>query len=170
MQWVTYVSPADGQEHPGVLRDDAVHGVAGAARLLDLLGDDGTRLAQAAEAALADPAEVLPRGQVRLRAPIGVPPSIRDFMSFEEHIANARRARGRKVHPGWYELPVFYFTNPASVHGPYDDVAITPGSQRFDYELEVAAVIGREGSDLSPAQAEEHIAGYLMLADWSARD
>ncbi len=66
--------------------------------------------------------------------------------------------------------PVFYFTNPAAVHGPRDDVAISPGSQEFDYELEVAAVIGREGRDLSPEQAEEYIAGYLILCDWSARD
>ncbi len=170
MHWVTYVSPADGKEHPGVLRDAAVYGLRGTARLVDLLGDDGARLAQAAQSALADPAEVLQERQVRLRAPIPVPPSIRDFMAFEEHVANARLARGRRIDPGWYEYPVFYFTNPAAVHGPHDDVAISPGCTQFDYELEVAAIIGREGADLSPAQAEEHIAGYLILADWSARD
>ena len=170
MRWVTYVSPTGGGERPGLLSGEAMHGLRGTARLLDLLGDDGSRLAGAADSALADPAEVVPREQARLRAPIPVPPSIRDYMAFEEHIANIRRAHGHDVDPGWYELPVFYFTNPAAVHGPADDVAISPGSQRFDYELEVAAVIGREGRDLSPEQAEEHIAGYLILCDWSARD
>ena len=170
MRWVTYISPADGEERTGVLSDAAVHGFRGASRLLDLLGDDGTRLAQAADDAIADPAEVVPEERARLRPPIPVPPSIRDFMAFEEHIANARRARGRDVDPGWYERPVFYFTNPAAVRGPSDDVEISPGSQQFDYELEVAAVIGREGSDLSPAQAQAHIAGYMILVDWSARD
>jgi 2-keto-4-pentenoate hydratase/2-oxohepta-3-ene-1,7-dioic acid hydratase in catechol pathway len=170
MRWVTYVSPADGGARPGLLSGGAVHGVRGVARLLDLLGDDGSRLAAAAESALADPAEVIPQEQARLRAPIPVPPSIRDYMAFEDHIGNIRRSLGLAVDPGWYQLPVFYFTNPAAVHGPADDVAISPGSQQFDYELEIAAVIGREGRDLSPKQAEDHIAGYLILCDWSARD
>ncbi len=170
MRWVTYVSPADGGERAGLLSDGAVYGLRGAARLLDLLGDGGGRLAEAAASALADPAEVVRQDEASLRAPIPVPPSIRDFMAFEDHIGNIQRSRGRDVEPGWYQLPVFYFTNPAAVHGPADDVAISPGSQRFDYELEVAAVIGREGRDLSPEQAEGHIAGYLILSDWSARD
>ncbi len=170
MRWVTYVSPGGGGERPGLLSDGAVYGLRGAARLLDLLGDDGSRLAEAAQKAVADPVEVVPHEQARLRAPIPAPPSIRDFMAFEDHIGNIQRSRGRDVDPGWYQRPVFYFTNPAAVCGPADDVAISPGSQRFDYELEVAAVIGREGRDLSPEQAEDHIAGYLNLADWSARD
>jgi 2-keto-4-pentenoate hydratase/2-oxohepta-3-ene-1,7-dioic acid hydratase in catechol pathway len=170
MRWVTYVSPADDAPRPGLLSDSAVHGLRGPQRLLDLLGDDGSALVAAAERALADPAEVVPVEQARLRPPIPVPPSIRDFMAFEAHVRNTRGARGLPVDPGWYERPVFYFSNPASVHGPHDDVAISPGSTRFDYELEVAAVIGREGSDLTPARAAEYIAGYLLLADWSARD
>jgi hypothetical protein len=47
--------------------------------------------------------------------PEGRPPSIRDFMAFEEHVVNARRNRPgppREVPPAWYEIPVFYFTNP----------------------------------------------------------
>jgi 2-keto-4-pentenoate hydratase/2-oxohepta-3-ene-1,7-dioic acid hydratase in catechol pathway len=169
MRWVTYASPTGG-DRPGLLRDEAVYGLRGTGRLLDLLGDDGSRLAEAARSATADPAEVVPQPQARLRAPIPVPPSIRDYMAFEEHVRNCRLSRGRDVDPGWYELPVFYFTNPAAVHGPADDVAISPGTRQFDYELEVAAVIGREGRDLDPRQAEQHIAGYLILCDWSARD
>ncbi len=72
--------------------------------------------------------------------------------------------------PDWFELPVFYFQNPTAVGGARDDVAIAPGAHRFDYELEFAAVIGRGGSDLAPDVAEQHIAGYLLLCDWSARD
>ncbi len=56
--------------------------------------------------------------------------------------------------PDWFELPVFYFQNPAAVGGARDDVAIAPGAQRFDYELEFAAVIGPGGSDLAPDVAE----------------
>jgi 2-keto-4-pentenoate hydratase/2-oxohepta-3-ene-1,7-dioic acid hydratase in catechol pathway len=56
------------------------------------------------------------------------------------------------------------------VIGPAADVAISPGSAAFDYELEIAAVIGRAGADLSPAQAVDHIAGFVLFCDWSARD
>ncbi len=80
------------------------------------------------------------------------------------------QAIGQELDPTWYEIPVFSFTNPAAVLGPHDDVAISPGSAVFDYELEVAAVIGTPGSDLAPAEAAAHIAGYTILCDWSARD
>jgi 2-keto-4-pentenoate hydratase/2-oxohepta-3-ene-1,7-dioic acid hydratase in catechol pathway len=74
------------------------------------------------------------------------------------------------VNPLWYRQPVFYFSNPAATLGARRDVRIAPGSAAFDYELEVAAVIGREGSDLTPEEAEEHIAGFVLFCDWSARD
>jgi 2-keto-4-pentenoate hydratase/2-oxohepta-3-ene-1,7-dioic acid hydratase in catechol pathway len=91
-------------------------------------------------------------------------------MAFEEHVVTSMQAIGQKVDPTWYEIPVFYFTNPAAVKGPRDEVAISPGSSQFDYELEVAVIIGREGSDIPPAEAEDYIAGYTILCDWSARD
>lgn len=162
MRWVTYVSA--GVEHPGLLHGGAVHGLREVTRLLDVLGD----LPAAAERALADPLEVVV--DPPLRAPIPVPPSVRDFYAFEEHVVTAHRARGAVVDPSWYEFPAFYFTNPAAIAGPRDDVAISPGSTKFDYELEIAAIVGRAGSDLTPAQAKNHIAGYTVLADWSARD
>lgn len=68
------------------------------------------------------------------------------------------------------EVPGFYFSNAAAVIGPHDDVAISPGSEMFDFELEVAAVIGTPGSSIPREKAEEHIAGYLIFCDWSARD
>jgi 2-keto-4-pentenoate hydratase/2-oxohepta-3-ene-1,7-dioic acid hydratase in catechol pathway len=149
---------------------ESLHVARGVARLLDLLGDDGSRLAAAGDAARDDPAAVVPLAGAALLAPIPVPPSIRDFMAFEEHVVNARRAAGAEMDPDWYELPVFYFTNPAAVHGPGVDVAVPPGCHAFDYELEVAAVVGREGADLAPDEAESYIAGYTILCDWSARD
>jgi 2-keto-4-pentenoate hydratase/2-oxohepta-3-ene-1,7-dioic acid hydratase in catechol pathway len=166
MRWVTYVSPAAGTERPALLVDGALHGLRGGEQLVDLLG----RLPEAAERARADPLEIVPEAGAVLRAPIPVPPSIRDFMAFEEHVVTSMQAIGQDLDPTWYEIPVFYFTNPAAVLGPHDDVAISPGSTMFDYELEVAAVIGTPGSDLDPAAAGKHIAGYTILCDWSARD
>jgi 2-keto-4-pentenoate hydratase/2-oxohepta-3-ene-1,7-dioic acid hydratase in catechol pathway len=168
MRWATYVSPTDSAEHPALVADGALHGLRGAERLVDLLGVG--RLANAAQRALADPLDVVAEDEAVLLAPVPVPPSIRDFMAFEEHVVTSMRAIGQELHPDWYEIPVFYFTNPAAVLGPRDDVPISPGCAAFDYELEVAAVVGTAGSDLDPDEAQAHIAGYTILCDWSARD
>jgi fumarylacetoacetate (FAA) hydrolase len=102
--------------------------------------------------------------EVRLLAPVPRPPSIRDFYAFEEHVANAARVTGRPGVPDeWYELPVFYFSNPAAVYGPDDEIPYPEGSEQLDYELEVAAVIGDvTGTDV--------IGGFTIMNDWSARD
>ncbi|MGO4258869.1 fumarylacetoacetate hydrolase family protein [Marmoricola sp. RAF53] len=95
---------------------------------------------------------------------------MRDFMAFENHVVTSYAALGAEVSPVWYDQPVFYFTNPAAILGPNDEVPLAPGTTQYDYELEVAAVIGAPGADIDPADAEAHIAGYLLLCDWSARD
>ncbi|MGH7897782.1 MAG: fumarylacetoacetate hydrolase family protein [Candidatus Binatia bacterium] len=171
MRWVTYRSPADrDSDRVGLVVDGSVHGLPAGARLIDLLGDDGTRLAEAGERARRSPAEVLPLSQVRLRSPIPVPPSIRDFSSFLDHYRAGIIAIGKTFDESWYEKPVFYFSNPAALVGDGDVVRVPGNCRRMDYELEVAAVVGREGIDLDPADAEKHIAGYTILNDWSARD
>jgi fumarylacetoacetate (FAA) hydrolase len=88
------------------------------------------------------------------------PPSIRDFFAFEEHVRNARANRGLEVPSAWYEAPVFYFSNPASVYGDGEDVPRPADTQMLDYELELAAVIGPDGG----------IEGFTIMNDWSARD
>jgi len=98
---------------------------------------------------------------VQLLAPVPRPPSVRDSYAFEEHIRNAARVTGRPGVPDeWYELPVFYFSNPAAIFGPDDEIPFPAGSDELDYELEVAAVIGAEGA----------IGGFTVMNDWSARD
>ncbi len=133
----------------------------------DALVDAAT--ARAAPAAVDD---AVPLDGTRLLAPVGRPPSVRDFYAFEAHVATARRGRGMDVDPDWYELPIFYFSNPASVVAPDDVVAAPPGCERLDYELEVATVVGREARDLDadgPAWIDA-VAGFTILNDWSARD
>ncbi|WP_406517006.1 fumarylacetoacetate hydrolase family protein [Streptomyces sp. NBC_00134] len=109
--------------------------------------------------------------QVRLLPPLQ-PSSVRDFVTFEEHVEGVRKAvdGAAGVPDQWYAAPTFYFTNPHAVFGPHDDIPMPPGSAALDYELEVAAVIGREGSDLTPERARDHIIGYTVFNDWSARD
>ena len=115
---------------------------------------------------IADP---VPVDSVRLLAPVRRPPSIRDFYAFEQHVRTAREGRGLEMNPDWYELPVFYFSNPHTVLGPDDAVAM-PRTDALDYELEVAAVIGVDGQDLSEADALDAIVGYTIFNDFSARD
>jgi fumarylacetoacetate (FAA) hydrolase len=98
---------------------------------------------------------------VRLLAPVPRPPSVRDAYAFEEHVKNAARVTGRPGVPKeWYEIPVFYFSNPAAIYGPDDEIPYPAGSAELDYELEVAAVIGADGA----------VGGFTIMNDWSARD
>jgi len=112
---------------------------------------------------------LLPLDEVRLVAPLPQPPSLRDFYAFEQHVATANRNRGRNVPPAWYELPVFYFGNHSAIYGPSADVPM-PRTAELDYELEIACVIGRAGRDIAEEDAEEYIAGFTIMNDWSARD
>ncbi len=169
MRWVTY-RMENGAERAGLVVGADVHGLAAGETLLSLLGDDGERLAQAADRAQRDPADVVALDAISLCAPVPRPPSVRDFYAFEQHVRTARQRRGLEMDPDWYELPVFYFSNPHCVVGPDDDVAVAPGTAEMDFELEVAAIVGMAGSDLDPASATRHIAGYCVMNDWSARD
>ncbi|HEV7722307.1 MAG TPA: fumarylacetoacetate hydrolase family protein [Iamia sp.] len=124
-------------------------------------------MARAAPPVVGDP---IPAGDARLLAPVGHPPSVRDFYAFEAHVATARRGRDLEVDPDWYELPIFYFSNPASIVGPDDVVVTPPGCAQLDYELEVAAVIGREVADPAADDWLDAVAGFTVMNDWSARD
>ena len=106
-----------------------------------------------------------------MRLPLSPVASLRDFYAFEQHVQTCRRQRGLDMVPAWYEVPAFYFSNPAGVVGPEAEVYAPRGSQALDYELELACVVGRECRDL-PAddRAMEAVAGFTILNDWSARD
>src|SRR5262249_49204503 len=108
----------------------------------------------------------VPLNEVRLLPPLR-PASIRDFVAVEQHIEGVVRAQeGRaEIPPAWYEAPAFYFTNPHACVGAHDDVPMFPGSVDFDFEIEVGAVIGKAGFNLTPEQAREHIVGYTIFND-----
>jgi 2-keto-4-pentenoate hydratase/2-oxohepta-3-ene-1,7-dioic acid hydratase in catechol pathway len=154
-----------GRRYCGVVDDAAVRPFPDGTTLLGLIQSG---LSSAELPPLGDP---VPVAGVRLLPPLE-PPSVRDFVTFEEHVEGVRRfvdgAAG--VPEAWYDAPTFYFTNPHALIGAQDDVPVPPGSQALDFELEVAVVIGREGRDLTPEQARAHIAGYTLFNDWSARD
>ncbi|MGI5127903.1 fumarylacetoacetate hydrolase family protein [Pseudonocardia sp. CA-107938] len=168
MKWVTYET-GDGVR-TGVLDGESVRGLAAGTTLEGLLASGG--LAEAGEDARRAPAEVRSVAEVRLLAPLRRPPSVRDGLCFLDHLRGCYRALGRDVQLAevWSQNPAFYFANADAIVGPYDDVPISPGSAMFDLELELGAVIGRGGRDLHPDRAEEHIAGFTLYNDWTARD
>jgi 2-keto-4-pentenoate hydratase/2-oxohepta-3-ene-1,7-dioic acid hydratase in catechol pathway len=164
-RFITYAHPG-GPDRLGVVLDDRIHGLTEGTTLGDVLADGSEALATAARWAASTPDEVVSADDVRIR-PLLVPPSLRDAMCFHEHIRNCRPTEDEPRHR---QYPVFYFTNPQSVIGARDAVRISPESEKFDYELEVGAVIGTPGENLSPEEAEAAIIGYTVLCDWSARD
>jgi fumarylacetoacetate (FAA) hydrolase len=109
-------------------------------------------------------------GDVQLRTPVPEPPMIRDFYAFEQHVKAARALRGLDMIPEWYEVPIFYYSNTAALSGAEEPVPYPAHSQELDFELEIAAVIGREGKNIPAEEAPGYIAGYMVMNDWSARD
>ena len=104
-----------------------------------------------------------------MRQPVPDVASIRDFYAFEQHVATCRRHRGLEMVPQWYEVPVFYFSNPAGVVHHGAEVWAPRGSEALDYELELACVIGREVRDLpDDDRALDAVAGFTIMNDWSA--
>jgi len=109
-------------------------------------------------------------GEAALLPPVVRPPAFRDFYAFEAHVKNARARRGLAMEPDWYEIPVFYFSNPGSLVGHDGEVFAPAGSQELDYELELGIVIGVGGRDIPADEAWKHVAGLTIINDLSARD
>lgn len=102
--------------------------------------------------------------------PVPDPRTFRDFYAFEQHVKAARARRGQEMIPTWYEIPVFYFSNPTSMKGNLEPVKCPNATNELDFELEIAAVIGTKAENLRGDAAEDAIFGYTILNDWSARD
>ncbi len=108
--------------------------------------------------------------QVRMMAPLPNPPSLRDFIAFEDHIAATSKKRGQPIPPEWYKAPVYYKGNHRTIIGPDEDLPWPLETTKLDYELELACVIGRRGRDIAERDAPAYIAGYTVMNDFSARD
>lgn len=145
-----------------------LHPLPAATTVLELVQAGLPAALDAGSRALREPA--VPLSGVRLLPPLQ-PPTVRDFVTFEEHVEGVVAGfGGAGVVPEWYEAPTFYFTNPYALIGAHDDVPVPPDSRQLDFELEVAVVVGQDGASLTPEQAREHIFGYTVFNDWSARD
>jgi 2-keto-4-pentenoate hydratase/2-oxohepta-3-ene-1,7-dioic acid hydratase in catechol pathway len=107
---------------------------------------------------------------VRLRAPLPRPASMRDFYAFEAHVKTGFEKRGEPMPDEWYQMPVYYKGAHWSIIGPDDAVQWPSFTEKFDYELELAIVIGKNGRNIPEDRARGFIAGYTIMNDFSARD
>lgn len=179
MRLVTFVT-GDGREAPGALLDDLETIVDLGESFADMLA-----LIDAGEAGLREARDCVAAARrrhllrdVTLRAPVPVPRQVRDCMVFEKHVLQARQQRARaagsdarvELPPVWYEQPIYYKSNRFSVVGPGADIRWPRYSEFMDFELELGAIIGRQGVDIPPARAHDHVFGYLVFNDVSARD
>jgi len=108
-------------------------------------------------------------GDARLMAPVPNPSSLRDGYAFRQHVETARRNRGLEMTPVFDSFPVFYFGNHHSVQGTGPIHCMTDHFKKLDFELEAAAVICRKGKNIRAEDADQYIAGLMILNDFSAR-
>ncbi|CAH1649836.1 fumarylacetoacetate hydrolase family protein [Chelatococcus asaccharovorans] len=139
-------------------------------------GEEALRMARALEAAAPEEA-LVPLASARLLAPLPVPRSIRDCLVFEQHLINYNAQRAKEtgqepatISPDWYKRPFYYKGNRFSVVGTEADIVWPDYSNNIDFELEIACIIGRKGSDIRPEDALAHIFGFTIFNDFSARD
>lgn len=114
--------------------------------------------------------EKIPLEEVKLRAPILRPPTIRDSCMFEVHSDNAGKESAVATPPLWYERPIFYYQNPHNITGPEEHVRRKTGCTTLDYESEVAFVIGKKGFNPDITEAKDYILGLTIFNDWSDRE
>jgi fumarylacetoacetate (FAA) hydrolase len=104
-----------------------------------------------------------------LLAPVPHPSSCRDGYAFRQHVASARRNRKLDMIPEFDSYPIFYFTNHNAIQGPGEITCMPDHFEKLDFELEAAIVIGKKGRNISAVEADEYIAGYMIMNDMSAR-
>ena len=102
--------------------------------------------------------------------PVINPPAFRDFYAFEQHVRAARKLRGLDMHSDWFKLAIFYFSNPNCCYGHGTEIPYPKNTTELDFELEFAIIIGNGGTNIKSSDADQVIAGYTILNDWSSRN
>ncbi len=173
MKLVTFLR--DGQERIGAVMGDGrildFHALEPrlAVDMLTLIHRQDELMPLARALAAAPDRGLLDPGAAALLAPLPRPVAMRDGYAFRQHVATARRNRGLEMIPEFDLFPVAYFTNHQAVVGPGPVEVLEHHLRHLDYELEVAAVIGRPLRNCTLREADEAIFGFTIMNDWSAR-
>lgn len=132
-------------------------------------GDEMMQRAKALNEHHPDGLSGIDEASARLLAPVPRPTSCRDGYAFRQHVAAARRNRKVDMIPEFDQYPIFYFTNHNAVQGPGDIWCMPDHFQKLDFELEVSVVIGKKGRNIKASEADQYIAGFMIMNDMSAR-
>jgi 2-keto-4-pentenoate hydratase/2-oxohepta-3-ene-1,7-dioic acid hydratase in catechol pathway len=198
MKLVTFKTPA-GQVHIGALGADLNSVVDFTAADPSPMFTSMLALIDAGPAALAAARQLLAAGKpsvplerITLLAPLPEPRQMRDCLVFEKHLMQAREQSFRRINaqaadleakvaaarsegrfkpvPIWYQQPIYYKANRFSVIGTGQDIEWPRYAELLDYELEFGIVVCKTGKDIPRDKAREHIFGYMIFNDVSARD
>ena len=129
----------------------------------------GKEQLQLAKAAVENESPTISTEDAKLISPVPNPPSVRDAYAFRQHVATARQNRGLEMIPEFDEIPIFYFTNHHAIFGEGDFPVRQRHTEKLDFELECAAVIGKSGRNISIEKADDYTAGFMIMNDFSAR-
>lgn len=178
MKLVTYLKGGHGQLAllvDGLLYDaDHLHSDLPVSMAMFLnYWDDMLPIAKACEQRIKDGLvrniAAVPFSEAEIIAPVPHPTSCRDGYAFRQHVAAARRNRKVDMIPEFDQYPIFYFTNHNSIQGPGDVYCMPDHFEKLDFELEAAIVISKPGRNIKAAEADEYIAGLMIMNDMSAR-
>ncbi len=181
MKLVTYQS--NSIEHLGIFIDGTIFNLAENAFLLGKsLPDSMAEFLKLGEQAMTiahDTNNAISKGKIKsisvndqtvqLLAPVPHPTSCRDGYAFRQHVAAARRNRKVEMIKEFDQYPIFYFTNHNAIQGPGEIICMPDHFQKLDFELEVSIVIGKKGRNVLAADADQYIAGFMIMNDMSAR-
>jgi fumarylacetoacetate (FAA) hydrolase len=178
MKLVSYVQ--DGQEHAGLLWEEKVFdiqllvpGLSDTLKKILIRWDEYypvlLRHSEELKSAPNSTSAGMEVSELNLLAPLPDPPSLRDGYAFRQHVETARRNRGLEMTPVFDSFPVFYFGNHHTVKGPGEVICMPDHFKKLDFELEAAIVISRKGKNIPVANADDYIAGLMILNDFSAR-
>jgi len=87
-----------------------------------------------------------------------------------KNVKAARKLRGLEMHPDWFRIPIFYFSNPNALYGHGAEIPYPKNTEELDFELEFAVIIANGGRDIKADDADRLIAGYTICNDWSSRN
>ncbi len=113
---------------------------------------------------------IWPLEEIHICAPVPEPVSFRDFLIHEGHKSAGAKRRNTTIDPIWYELPSCYKGNRLSIIGPEENLKWPNYTRKLDYELELGMFIGKKGKDIKETEAMDHVFGFTVLNDFSARD
>jgi fumarylacetoacetate (FAA) hydrolase len=175
MKLVSYLT--ENREHLGVFVNGHIYNLNSCHKLIP---DDMNAFLQGGDALMERAKQInqdildgklQPKEEIfyEILAPVPHPTSCRDGYAFRQHVAAARRNRKVDMIAEFDQYPIFYFTNHNAIQGPGEIACMPDHFQKLDFELEVAIVIGKKGRNIKAAEADEYIAGYMIMNDMSAR-